>query len=106
MATPEGKIKEHVKKLLRLHDAYWHCPVQNGMGAPSLDFVCCHMGRYFAIETKAPGGKPTSRQQNTMLQIERAGGRTFVIDGDYTELTRWLAGEPADPQQLELKICP
>lgn len=77
--TPEGKVKEQVKKLLKAHGAYYHMPMQNGMGAPSLDFICCHNGRFFAIETKAPGKKPTPRQEQTMAEIAFAGGYVFVI---------------------------
>lgn len=90
MATSEGRIKLAVKEILRNHGAYWHMPVQNGMGAPTLDFICCFKGRYFAIETKAPGKKPTPRQEITISEIEKAGGRVFVIDGDYSELEEWL----------------
>ena len=90
MTTPEGKVKEAVKKLLREHNVYWHMPVQNGMGAPSLDFVCCANGKYFAIETKAPGKKPTPRQECTMAEIQRAKGKCFVIDGDLSTLEMWL----------------
>lgn len=92
MSTPEGIVKNKVKKVLKLFDAYWHCPVQNGMGAPSLDFVCCYRGRYFAIETKAPGKKPTDRQKVTISDIERAGGKVFVISDDAgcRELAYWL----------------
>lgn len=88
--TPEGKIKAVVKEILRNHGAYWHMPVQNGMGAPSLDFICCFEGRYFAVETKAPGKKPTPRQEITISEIEKAGGKVFVIDGDCAKLERWL----------------
>lgn len=84
--TPESKVKEQVKRLLLRYAAYYHCPVMNGMGAPSLDFICCYQGRYFAIETKAPGGKPTQRQMLTMAAIEKAGGRTFVVDGSAESL--------------------
>lgn len=90
MATPEGKVKEKVKRVLKAHDAYYHMPVQNGMGSPTLDFVGCHVGRYFAIETKAPGKKPTPRQELTIDQIRQAGGKVFVIDGDTSELEEWL----------------
>ena len=89
-STPEGKVKETVKKLLRQYNAYWHMPVSNGMGAPSLDFICCYKGRYFGIETKAPGKKPTARQENTMREIQKAGGLAFVIDGDCEKLEWWL----------------
>lgn len=90
MSTPEGKVKEKVKRVLRSHGAYWHCPVQNGMGAPSLDFICCFHGLFFAIETKAPGKKPTPRQLLTIGEIKTTGGKVFVIDGDTTELENWL----------------
>lgn len=80
--TPEGKIKEKVKKLLKLYGIYYHMPVMNGMGAPTLDFICCFKGRYFAIETKAPGKKPTPRQFITIRDIEAAGGWVFVVAND------------------------
>lgn len=80
--TPEGKIKERVKKLLKAYGIYYHMPVMNGMGAPTLDFICCYRGRYFAIETKAPGKKPTPRQLITIRDIEQAGGWAFVVAND------------------------
>lgn len=94
--TPEGKVKEKVKKLLKLFNnrVYYHMPVQNGMGMPSLDFICCAKslfgGLYFAIETKAPGGGLTPRQQVTVDFMANAGGKVFVIDGDTTALEQWL----------------
>lgn len=90
--TPEGKVKAKVKELLKEHGAYWHCPVQNGMGAPSLDFVCCHRGLYFAIETKAGNKQPTPRQEITINQIRLAGGLAFVVNESegMNELREWL----------------
>lgn len=88
--TPEGRVKETVKRVLRAYGAYWHMPVQNGMGTPTLDFVCCFNGLYFAVETKAPGKKPTTRQEITIQEINKAKGKTFVIDGDCSELKEWL----------------
>jgi len=78
--TPEGKLKAKVKELLKKYGVYWHCPVMNGMGAPSLDFVCCVKGYYFAIETKAGNKQPTPRQEDTIAQIQRAGGKCFVVN--------------------------
>lgn len=80
--TAEGVVKDQVKKLLRAHGVYWHMPVQGGLGAPTLDFVCCHGGRFFAIETKAPGKKPTARQLVTMAAMEAAGAFVFVVSCD------------------------
>jgi hypothetical protein len=90
VSTPEGLIKERVKRLLRKHGVYWHCPVQNGMGSPSLDFICCVNGRYLGIETKAPGKKMTPRQENTAHEIRAAGGTVFVIDGELGALETWI----------------
>lgn len=94
MTTPEGRIKERVKKVLKAHGAYWHMPVQNGMGAPSLDFVGCHFGRYYAIETKAGNKQPTPRQKLTIESIQAAGGKTFVVNevSGLKELEEWLNG--------------
>jgi hypothetical protein len=94
MLTPEGKVKNEVKKILAGHKpalyALWL--VQNGMGSPTLDCLGCYKGYAFAIETKAPGKKPTPRQQVTVAQMEATGCAVFVIDGSDSslELTRWL----------------
>lgn len=78
--TPEGKVKDKVKKLLKKYGAYWHMAVTNGMGAPSLDFICCYKGYYFAIETKAGNKQPTTRQEITMNEIRAAGGFVFLVN--------------------------
>ena len=92
--TPEGKIKSSIKKILNKHGVYSHMPVQNGMGAPSLDFVCCFKSFYLAIEAKAPGKKPTERQKKTMRKIRAAGGYAFVVHDAATLelLDRFLIG--------------
>lgn len=79
--TPEGKVKEKVKKLLKEAGAYYHMPVQNGMGKPSLDFVCCHEGRFLAIETKTEKGDLTLRQKATIDEMQGAGAIVLVIRG-------------------------
>lgn len=90
--TPEGRVKQQVKALLKKHGAYWHMPVQNGMGDPALDFHVCHRGRYLGIETKRPGGVLTPRQEQTRRRIEAAGGSVLVIDGTNLEaLEFWLS---------------
>lgn len=92
--TPEGKVKDRVKKLLKEAGAYYHLPVLNGMGAPTLDIIGCHRGAFFAIETKAPGKKPTERQLQTMEAMSAAGGTVFVVDGSDASMATvraWLA---------------
>jgi hypothetical protein len=90
--TPEGIVKAKVKVILKIHGAYYHMPVMNGMGAPTLDFIGCHMGFFFAIETKAPGKLPTPRQLMTIDTMAKTGAKIFVIDGPkgLEELGNWL----------------
>jgi penicillin-binding protein-related factor A (putative recombinase) len=92
LSTPEGKVKTRVKTILKTHNAYYHMPVQNGMGAPSLDFTGCHKGYFFAIETKAGNKLPTPRQLETIKTIETAGGKVFVVNevSGADDLDRWL----------------
>lgn len=85
--TPEGKVKAEVKKVLGQFgdriDGFW--PVPSGLGESHLDYVGCvsspRGGLFFAIETKAPGKKPTPRQLFRIETVRKAGGVAFVIDG-------------------------
>jgi hypothetical protein len=89
--TPEGRVKEKVSRLLKEAEGmYYWMPVPSGFGDATLDYVGCYLGRYFAIETKAPGKKPTLRQQQTIAAMGRAGGKVFVIDGNTEELEQWI----------------
>ena len=99
MATPESKVKAKVKALLKHHEAYQFWPVQMGYGAATLDCLGCHAGRFFAVETKAPGKKLTVRQEDTASKMREAQGVVFVVgeklldSGTYsgmTELEKWL----------------
>ena len=76
----EKTVKLAVKKRLKEIGAYQHWPVQLGLGDPCLDCHGCYHGRYFAVETKAPGNKPTLRQQATINRIRAAGGTVFIVD--------------------------
>lgn len=78
--TPEGELKAQVKTYLKSIDAFYRMPVPSGYGKQGLDFECCIRGIYVAIETKRPGGKPTSRQSATMREITDAGGIAFYAD--------------------------
>lgn len=91
--TPEGKVKAKVKRILNRANAYYFMPVQTGYGTPTLDFLGFHRGHGFAIETKAPGKKPTKRQEAIIHDIELTGTPAFVIDGTeeaYAPLIAWL----------------
>lgn len=90
--TPESRVKDKIKKVLKSLSprCYYHMPVQNGMGSPCLDFNGVVNGRRFDIEAKAPGQKPTTRQELTIRELTAAGSKVFVIDGDTEELEAWL----------------
>lgn len=95
--TPEGAVKKRVREVLRSHPDVWHwMPVVSGYGEPSLDFLCAvrirNLAAMFAIETKAPGKKPTPRQEMTIAKMEAVGVKVFVIDGEegINELKNWL----------------
>lgn len=96
--TPEGKVKAKVSKLLaEFNPMFYDMPVPGGYGKSTLDYLCCFHGRFFAIETKKAGGKPTTRQESMMREIRNAGGKTFVVEGDegLRELRAWLADTAA-----------
>ena len=89
--TPEGRIKEIVRKVLKEYGVWFYSPVSNGMGVHGIpDFVGVYRGRSVMIETKAPGKKPTPRQEMQIAAIRKAGGTVFVIDGDCCLLVNWL----------------
>ena len=89
--TPEGRVKKQVSELLRKYPGlYFEMPVPGGYGKSGLDYVGCFNGRFFSIETKAPGKRPTARQNLTISAIRRSGGVVFVIDGDCSSLKLWL----------------
>ena len=93
MATPEGKVKDKGKALLKKYGAYYTMPVMTGMatnGTP--DFAVCHKGRYLAIEAKADeSGAPTELQWVRLREVEKAGGDTMVIHaGNLAVLENWL----------------
>ena len=93
-STPEGKVKARVSQILKHADnCYYFMPVQTGYGSPTLDYLGSSRGRAFAIETKAPGKKPTVRQLAIIKDMKRAEMKVFVIDGmpnQYERLRLWM----------------
>jgi len=94
-ATPEGRVKNRVRKVLaRYAGLYQFWPVSTGLGATSLDVIGCYKGCFFAIETKTAGKKLTPRQEVTAAQMVAAGAKVFVVVGEDSpvlfELKTWL----------------
>lgn len=81
--TPEGKVKDGIKKFLKERGAWYFMPVSNGMGQMGIpDIICCYKGVFVAIEAKAPGKRNnvTANQVRVMTQIQVAQGYAWVVD--------------------------
>lgn len=99
--TPEGKVKEGVRKVLKEAGAYFFFPVQNGMGRVGIpDIVACvpttitqdmvgqRIGLFTAVETKAPGkyklSCATPNQQRELKLVSEAHGVAVLADDPMT----------------------
>ena len=94
--TPEGAVKDAVKKLLKSRGIWYYLPVSNGMGQHGIpDFICCvpPNGKFLAIETKAPDKihTVTPLQERAIGNIRTAKGWAIVID-DAAQLVSFLDG--------------
>lgn len=108
MSTPEGNVKKAIKKLLAERgiynaskagdfpensEGYYYMPGQSSFGVSGIpDFLGHYKGRFWAIEAKAPGKKPTGFQQLQIGAIDISGGAVFVVDGPETldDFDRWI----------------
>ncbi len=80
-ATPEKKVKDKVVAQLKALGAYYFYPVTGGYGASGVpDIIVCYKGRFFGLECKANGNKPTALQRLNIDKINDAGGIALVID--------------------------
>ena len=78
--TPEAKVKEKIKKMLKEHNVYFAMPMGTGYGNSGVpDFLCCVNGRFVAIEAKAGKGETTALQKKNIREIEDAGGDAWVV---------------------------
>lgn len=94
--TPEGKVKDQVKKALKERNAYYVMvvPTGYGSGVGIPDFVACvpltiteamvgqTVGVFAGIETKAPGKikNTTPNQKKHLHGIADASGMAVVVD--------------------------
>lgn len=81
--TPEGKVKDKIKDILKTYGLSYQMPVTGGYGTSGYpDFTVCLSGLYLAIEAKADAKKkgPTQLQKLRMAEIRDSGGLTLVID--------------------------
>ena len=80
MLTPERKVKDKVKKVLKELGAYYAMPATGGYGSSGVpDFLVCYRGRFFGLECKANGGKTTALQEKNLEDIRKNDGVAFVV---------------------------
>lgn len=93
--TPEGRVKDAVKKLLKSRGVWYFMPIGGAFtrhGVP--DFSCIAPGnKAFFVETKAPGklSTLTPNQANCHEEIRQRGGVVLVID-NVAPLQEYLNG--------------
>ena len=85
--TPEGKVKDKIKKILKAHNIYFAMPMGTGYGNAGVpDFLCCFDGLFMAIEAKAGKGETTALQKKNIAHIEACGGFAWVVNEDNINL--------------------
>lgn len=80
--TPEGAVKDELKRFLEMLGAYYYCPIPMGYGRKGIpDFIICHKGCFIGVEVKAPGKEKdvTPWQRKELEAIYHAGGAAYVI---------------------------
>lgn len=84
--TPEGKVKEAIKRYCDAKGYYYFMPVQTGRGRKAVDFFICARGMFMAVEAKASRDeKPTALQVHILQQVKAAGGAAYLAYLDEAE---------------------
>lgn len=90
--TPEGKVKAKVRAVLKELGAYYVMPVTGGYGASGApDFLVCWRGRFFGVECKANGNRPTALQERALGAIrDTQGFATVVTEESVKYFKEWM----------------
>lgn len=97
--TPERKVKDKIKLILKRYGVYYAMPIGTGYGNAGVpDFLCCvpPRGGFLAIEAKANGGKTTALQDKNIMNIHQAGGRALVVDENNLPMLEKVLEEMTD----------
>ena len=101
MKRPEQQIQQaviqHLKQRAHPGVLYWHTPngaylgkkraqvgaIMRSLGvrAGVSDIIALHQGKLFALELKAPKGRPTESQLEFLSDVQAAGGYGVVAEG-------------------------
>lgn len=84
--TPEGEVKNKIKKILDAHSEYitylMYVPTGYG-GVGTEDFTLCAYGIFMAVEAKATEkSKLSEMQKERRLKVLNAGGIHLIIHKD------------------------
>ena len=105
--TPENAVKKQIVQLLARYDiqpaakagtftnsdGWFYAAVQGPLSVRGIpDFIGHYRGRFFGVEAKAPGKKPSGFQALQIAAIAASGGAVFIIDGEESlkEFETWL----------------
>jgi hypothetical protein len=105
MTTPEKKVKDKVRAILKEVGAYCFTPATHGYGSSGVpDIVACMNGKFIGIEVKAGAGKPTALQEKNLMDIFRCNGVAIVINENGIEefKTFMKAGMPEGGMFIDL----
>jgi hypothetical protein len=93
--TPEGKVKDKIKKILKANNLYFAMPMGTGYGNAGVpDFLCCLNGRFLAVEAKAEDGKVSALQHRNLSDIEMGGGEAWIVNpSNLDEFEQWVKEE-------------
>lgn len=79
MSQPEARIGTRIRKYLEGAGAFVfkvHGGPQMMAGLP--DLIVCYQGKFWGVEVKQPGQKPTARQLFVHSLIRKSGGEVIV----------------------------
>jgi hypothetical protein len=84
--TPEGRVKQRLKAMLKRLGIWFFFPGNNGLGVSGIpDVIAIVCGRFVGIEVKSgPTKKPTALQLKCAKDILAAGGAWFLVYDDDT----------------------
>lgn len=90
--TPEGKVKQKIRNLLKKLGLYYFCPQTGGYGKSGVpDIIICAHGSFIAVECKAGSNKPTALQTAEMSKILSAAGDAWVVnEANFDSFAAWI----------------
>lgn len=100
-STPEKKVKEKIKQILKARGAVYCMPMGTGYGSAGVsDFIVCYKGYFIAIEAKAGKGTTTALQDKWLESVIVADGYALVInETNLSDIEAILGLIDRDPHQ-------